>query len=103
MSENEAFGLRLNPELSGWIRKKARAEKCSTSDLIRKAILTFKQVEETPDDMRFSNLINIQASKATMLTYRLLEKFIKNPNMDGLELAKKAKTHGLKDIEKWKI
>jgi hypothetical protein len=61
------------------------------------------QTDSLPENMRFSDLLHVQASKAAIMTYRLLENLIQKTQGDGKEIIVKAGIAGLKEIAEWKL
>ena len=104
MSDSGVIATRLDSDLFAWLKGMAKQKNCSLSDLVKESVLFYKQHCETPENMRFSNLINIQGAKAAMMTYRLLERFIHITEKEvGKEIVDTAGEIGFKDIAKWKI
>lgn len=101
--QNESITIRLDRELYQWIKQTAVIKKCKISDLVRESIIKMKEAENIPNDMQYSNLLEIHAAKATIMTYRLLEKFIKKTEAQGEEIVVAAGNNALQEISKWKI
>lgn len=95
---------RMDEDLVSWLKDVAEQKNCSLSDLLKESVLLYKQHYETPENMRFSNLIHTQGAKAAMMTYRLLERFIHATEKEiSKEIVGAAGEIGFKDIAKWKI
>lgn len=103
MSEKEMIGVRIDSELSAWLKEKATSNNCKVSDLIREAILVFKQAETISEDMRFSDLINTKGAKAALMSYRLLEKFVQQISDNGKQIVLAASEQSMQDFAKWKV
>lgn len=103
MSVTEHISARIDSNLVEWIKDIAEQKNCSLSDIIKESILLYKQHCETPENMRFSNLIHTQGAKAAMMTFRLLENFIHKTENASKEIIAEAGALGFKDIAKWKI
>jgi hypothetical protein len=105
MKEKTMFGVRLNEELTNWINDKSRQNKCSVSEIICDAIILAKKLDEIPEDVRFSQLLHVQASKAAIITCRLLEKFIQlqNAEVEPREIIASALKVGKEEINALKI
>ena len=101
--QNESITVRLDRELYQWLKQTAAIKKCKISDLVRESIIKMKEAENIPNDMQYSNLLEIHAAKATIMTYRLLEKFIKKTEEQGEEIVVAAGNNALQEISKWKI
>lgn len=104
VTDKGSIGLRVDTELADWLKEKAAAKNCNVSDLVREAIIVFKQLEDLPKDSKYSAMLNVKSSKAAYMTYRLLEKFIQHalPN-DGNKIIVEATTTAKKEIDAWKI
>jgi hypothetical protein len=103
MTTTEIITTRISEYLSNWLKKHAEQKNCSVNDLIKECILAYKQLQEVPDSMRFSNLLEVHGAKAAIMTYRLLEVFIRTTQEQGKEIVVTAANHGLEEISKWKI
>jgi len=76
MSKTEVITARVDGELSSWLREKALAKKCKINDVIKEAILAYKQLEDLPGNLQFSDSILTQGAKAAMVVSRLLINFM---------------------------
>jgi len=99
----ESITIRLDRELYKWLKQTAAIRKYKISDLVRESIIKMKEYENVPNDMQFSKLLKIHGAKAAVMTYRLLEKFIKTNEQKGDEIVVAAGKQGLQEISKWKI
>ena len=102
MSKSKVIGTRVDSEISNWLREKALAKNCTINDVVREAILTYKQFEELPARMQFSELILTQGAKSAMMAYRLLEKFVHTLD-DGKKLVLSATEFTKAEFEEFKI
>ena len=102
-NKTQHITARMDEDLVLWLKEMAEQKSCSLSDLLKESVLLYKQHCETPENMRFSNLIHTQGAKAAMMTYRLLERFIHKSEIVSKETVNEAGDIGLKDIAKWKI
>jgi hypothetical protein len=105
MANNEPISARIDPALATWLKEEARKRNCSLNDLIKEALLFFKenQANDLRENMRFSDLLHVQASKAAIMTYRLLESLVQKTQSDSKEIITKAGMAGLKEIAEWKL
>ena len=102
-SQNESVTIRLDQELYEWLKQTAVIKNCKISDLIRESIVKMKKYQNVPNDMQFSDLLDIHAAKASVMTYRLLEKFIRTTQEQGDAIIVAAGNICLKEISNWKI
>lgn len=103
MNENKVVAARVNQELFDWLEKKASSKNIKVSDLIRQALTVFREIDSIPEEMQFNNLLQVQGSKAAMLTYRLLHLFIDSQGADGKEMLLKAHQIAKGEFEKYKV
>ena len=103
MANTELITARLDIFLANWLKDHAEQKNCTLNDLIKECILLYKQLQQIPDNMQFSSLLEIQGAKAAIMTYRLLERFIRTTQQQGKEIVVAAGNHALKEIYQWKI
>lgn len=103
LTNKGSITVRLDTELLQWLKNKADVNGSNISDVIRETILICKELEEVPDDMRFSNLLNTQAAKTTILILRLIENFMIAPKGDDIKLKNKCIKDAQDDFEKFRI
>ncbi len=103
MSATESIAARIDGDLVAWLKDMAEQKNCTVNDLLKECILLYKQHSEIPENMQFSNLLHVQGAKASIMTYRLLEKFIYKTEKVSKEIIVEAGNQGLKEIDKWKI
>ena len=104
MRENNVVSARISNELLDWLNNKAVSKNCKTSDLVREAILTYKKLEELPEDQKYSDILHTTAARTTIMTYRLLENFVASTYGDkGIVIRDEALESAKIDVEKYKI
>jgi len=101
-NQTESITIRLDRDLYKWLKQTAAIKKCKISDLVRESIIKIREYEDVPSDMQFSKLLEVHGAKAAVMTYRLLEKFIKSTAEQGEEMVVAAGKQGLQEIAKWK-
>lgn len=97
------LGVRVDNELSEWIKNKANATDCSISDVIKNAILIYKKFEELPANMQFSELMLMQGAKSAMMAYRLLARFVAQTAKSGDEIVRTAFDFTNTEFEQFRI
>ena len=103
MASTAPITARVDESLANWLKEHAEQKNCSVNDLIKESIFLYKQLYCAPDNMKFSNLLQVQGAKAAIMTYRLLEQFIRTTEEHGKEIIVAAGNHGLQEISKWKV
>ena len=106
MADNDIITARVGEELADWVKQKAKKEGINISETVKEAIKLFKEMEDIPEDMRYSPTLHIQGSKASILTFRLVEKLAYKLIDDENELKnllKKMEERSRKDIEEHRI
>lgn len=101
--KNDSITIRLDKELSDWLKQKAITKNCKVSDLVRESILKYKEMEIIPDDLVFLPSLHVKGSKAALMTYRLLERLTHELIENGGEVIEAARECSQHDIEKCKI
>ena len=99
MNENNVVSTRVNNELFACLDQQSAFTNRKISDLLRDAILLYKQQTELPEKMRFTNGFHIKADKTSILTYRLLESFIKNTQADVATVFNNARELAKRDFD----
>ena len=74
--DTDVVTARIDKKLATWLREKAVSENCKINDVIKDAILAYKQFDELPKNMQFSELMLMQGAKSAMMAYRLLARFV---------------------------
>lgn len=95
--------VRLEQELSNWLKQKAAAKNCKVSDVVREAILKFQEMETLPEGNAFSPALHVSSSKASLMSYRLLERLTYALIENAQEIVEDAAKNSRQDIEKWKV
>lgn len=105
MTNTEQISARIDPDLAVWLKEEARKQNCSLNDLIKEGLVFFKdsRSNDVPENMQFSDLLHTQASKAAIMTYRLLEKLIQKTEQNSKEIIAEAGIQGLKEIAGWRL
>lgn len=101
-NQTESITIRLDRELYKWLKQTSAIRKCKISDLVRESIIKMKEYKDVPTEMQFSKLLEVHGAKAAVMTYRLLERFIKATEEQGEEIVIAAGKQGLQEISKWK-
>jgi hypothetical protein len=100
----KVVSARVREDLYNWLIDKSEQKDCSISEILNDIIARIKHLDNVPDNMLFSDLINIQASKASIMSYRLIEKIAyKILNEEDAKLIETAINRAKEDIETWKI
>ena len=76
-NKTKIIAFRVNPKLFSWLKNKAIEKNCNIGDLIRDAVLAYKEINLLPENMRFSNSLHVEGAKYSIMTFRLLERFIR--------------------------
>lgn len=103
-TEKTPITVRLDSEMVDWLKKKSKNENSNISDLVRESVLLLMKTDNVPENMKFSDLLNVQGSKASIMTYQLLAYFVSHSlgKEEGKELIDKAGDYGKNEIEKWR-
>ncbi len=103
MAENNVVTTRLDSNLNSWLKEKANSKNCKVSEIIRDAILTYKNFEELPANMQFSELMLMQGAKSAMMAYRLLARFVAQTTKSGDEIVRTAFDFTNTEFEQFRI
>jgi predicted transcriptional regulator len=102
-NKNESITVRVEPELAEWLRQNATAKNCKISDIIREAIIQFKNTTSISGEAVFSAGLNIKGARASVMTYRLLEKLVYELVENSNELIDAASNQAKEEIQKFKV
>ena len=102
-NQNGSLTVRIDKELIDWLKQKAIMQNCKISDLVRKSISKFKEIEELPEDLLFSPVLHVKSSKAAIMAYRLMEMLANKLVENGEALIDEAYNRAMKDLDKWKL
>jgi Arc/MetJ-type ribon-helix-helix transcriptional regulator len=106
MADNDIITARLGEELTNWLKQKVKKEGNTVSEMVKKAVKLLKEMEDIPEDMRFSPMLQVQGAKASILTFRLIEKLapkLIDDEKDLENLLTKMEKSSRKDIEEYRI
>lgn len=100
---NNSITIRLNAELLDWLKRKSKSNLTNINNVIRDALLLYKEFDSVPKEMQFSNLLHIQGAKAAMITFRLLKKYISDTHEGGEELVNFTLNNIKKEFDEYRI
>lgn len=103
MNNKDLIAIRLNAELLDWLKQKAKNNSSTVSNVIKEAIAMYKNLDDLPEELRFSKAFSAQADKTSILIYRLIESFIRHTNSDATDIVNTALEVARKDLAGFKV